>query len=797
MTGGKEAFGRPGIPPRWTHAAKDGIGTAYSSSSRLWFTLWNGAVTEVYYPTVDRPQLRDLQFLATDGESFFHEEKRDLATATARLPNHVLGYRITNTDPEGRYAIEKEILSDPHLPCLLVNATLTGEASFLSRLRLFALCAPHLEMGGWGNNGHVTRIAGREILTAEKNGVWLALAATVPFSRLSCGYVGRSDGWTDLSSNFRMDWSFDRAPDGNVALTGELELGARREFTLGLAFGDGLHNAVSTLLESLAIPFPVHRERYAEQWNRAGEHLLPLDRSAFDGGELYRSSYSLLLAHEDKTYPGAFIASLAIPWGEAKGDRDTGGYHLVWTRDLVKTATGLLAAGNRESPLRALIYLAVSQHEDGGFSQNFWIDGESYWRAVQLDEVAFPVLLARRLFRSGDLGNFDPFPMVMGAARFLLLHGPATQQERWEEAGGYSPSTLASSIAALVCAASFVRERGDEGTAAYLEEYADFLERRIERWTVTTQGTLVPGIPRHYIRILPSDVADPRAVEDPERGVLAVANRPPGAPWRFPAKEVVDGGFLELVRYGIRKADDPVVVDSLRVVDALLEVDTPCGPCWRRYNHDGYGQREDGGPFDGFGRGRAWPLLTGERGHYELAAGRSPKPYLEAMERFASPTGMLPEQVWDEADRPDLHLYLGRPTGSVRPLLWAHSEYVMLLRSAADGRPFDLVPEVAARYLSGKRGGRAMEIWKHGRQPAEVGEGAVLRIQAGEPFLLHWTRDDWATAEDRRSEPTSLGIHFADIAPPHRGGGTIRFTFFRTEGGSWEGKDYEVAVRGA
>ena len=796
-TGRNEAFGGPGIPPRWTHAAKDGVGTAYSSSSRLWFTLWNGVVTEVYYPTVDLPQLRDLQFLITDGESFFHEEKRHLRSATERLSHHVLGYRITNSDPEGRYSIAKVILSDPHLPCLLVNTTLSGEESFLKRLRLYALCAPHLGMGGWGNNGHVMDIAGRKILAAEKDGIWLALAATVPFSRLSCGYVGHSDGWTDLAADYRMDWEFERALDGNIALAGELDLGDRREFTMGLAFGDGLHDAATTLLESLAIPFGEQRERFADQWNRSCRRLLPLDKSAYDGGDLYHGSYSLLLAHEDKTYPGAFIASLSIPWGESRGDDDRGGYHLVWTRDMVNTATGLLAAGNTESPLRALIYLAVSQHADGGFSQNFWIDGEPYWRGIQLDEVAFPILLAWRLLRKGDLGNFDPYSMVMRAARYLLLHGPATQQERWEEAGGYSPSTIASNIAALVCAASFARERGDGATAAFLEEYADFLECHVEAWTVTTEGTLVPGIPRHYIRILPVDVVNPCPVEDPNRGFVGLANRPPGTPWEFPAKEIVDGGFLELVRYGIRKADDPLIVDSLRVLDAVLKVDTPDGPCWRRYNHDGYGQGEDGGPFVGYGKGRAWPLLTGERGHYELAAGRPPGPYLRAMEGFASPTGLLPEQVWDEPDRPDLFMFLGRPTGSARPLMWAHAEYIKLLRSAADGKAFDLVPEVADRYLSGGGICKPMEIWKHNRQVREVREGGILRIQAGAPFLLHWTRDNWGTVEDSRSTPTALEIEYLDIVTPPPQGGRIRFTFFWIDAGTWEGRDFEVVVRGS
>ncbi|MEK7374684.1 MAG: glycoside hydrolase family 15 protein, partial [Thermodesulfobacteriota bacterium] len=696
-----------------------------------------------------------------------------------------------------RYSIVKEVLSDPHLPCLLVNTTISGEEPFLKRLRLYALCAPHLGMGGWGNNGYVMKIAGRKILTAEKDGVWLALAATVPFSRLSCGYVGKSDGWTDLAGDYRMDYEFDRATDGNVALTGELDLGGRREFTVGLAFGDGLHNAATTLLESLAIPFDDQRERYADQWNRSCRRMLPLEKSAYDGGDLYHGSYSLLLAHEDKTFPGAFIASLSIPWGEARDDTDRGGYHLVWTRDLVNTATGLLAAGNTASPLRALIYLAVSQHEDGGFSQNFWIDGEPYWRGIQLDEVAFPILLAWRLLRKGDLGNFDPYPMVMAAARYLILHGPATQQERWEEAGGYSPATIASNIAALICAASFASERGDEATAAFLEEYADFLECHVEAWMVTTEGTLVPGIPRHYIRILPVDVGNPWPDEDPNRGFLGLANRSPGTPWKFPAKEIVDGGFLELVRYGIRKADDPVIVDSLRVLDAVLKADTPYGPCWRRYNNDGYGQREDGGPFEGWGKGRAWPLLTGERGHYELAAGRDPGPYLRAMEGFASPTGLLPEQVWDEPDRPELFMFLGRPTGSARPLMWAHAEYIKLLRSVADGKVFDLVPEVAARYLPPQRGCKPMEIWKHNRQVPTVRSGDVLRIQAGAPFRLRWTTDLWRTSRDTHATPTALGVEYVDISIAPGCKAPVIFTFFWTDAGRWEGRDFEVAVRGS
>ena len=260
---------------------------------------------------------------------------------------------------------------------MLQRTRLTGpDSAFVSSLKLYVLCAPHLDVGVAGNTGYVATVNGRQILMACKDGVWLALLATVPFSRLSCGFVGASDGWTDLHDNFRMDFQFDRATDGNIALTGELGLGAAREFTLAMAFGGSEHRAITTLIQSLSTPFAAHLSHYGQQWDRVGAHCRPLQSHSFDQGNLFRTSLSLLLAHEDKSYPGALIASLAIPWGEAKGDQDQGGYHLVWTRDLVNSATALLAAGDVSTPLRALIFLAVSQHPDGGFAQNFWVTGQ-------------------------------------------------------------------------------------------------------------------------------------------------------------------------------------------------------------------------------------------------------------------------------------------------------------------------------------------------------------------------------------------------------------------------------------
>jgi glucoamylase len=382
--------------------------------------------------------------------------------------------------------------------------------------------------------------------------------------------------------------------------------------------------------------------------------------------------------------------------------------------------------------------------------------------------------------------------MVRRACGFLIREGPVTAQDRWEEASGYSPSTLAAHIAALICAAEFFADRGDESTAEFVRDYADFLESHVERWTVTTQGTLVPGLTRHYIRINPADVRH-CADEDPNCGTLVLANQRPGDRYEFPAKAIVDAGFLELVRYGIRSPHDPVIQDSLRVVDAVLKVETPFGPCWRRYNHDGYGQRDDGEAYQGWGVGRAWPLLTGERGHYELAAGRDPHPYLDALEKFSVGIGLIPEQIWDVPSLPSRHFLFGGNTDSALPLLWAHAEYVKLRRSAADGKSCDLIEPAYDRYVRRDRQSSAIEVWKFNRQVPAIAIGTRLRIQASSPFLLHWTVDEWLHSTDTRSTATSVDVEFVDLPLPEQQT-TIRFTFLWVEENRWEGKDYEVEL---
>ena len=393
--------------------------------------------------------------------------------------------------------------------------------------------------------------------------------------------------------------------------------------------------------------------------------------------------------------------------------------------------------------------------------------------------------------------------MVIRGAGYLIRQGPATGQERWEENSGYSPSTIACNITGLICAAGFARERGDVATAECIEDYADFLKEHIEAWMVTTEGTLVPEIKRHFVRITPADSEGPYPNEDPNNGTINISSRMPGTQSEFPAKEIVDPGFLQLVRYGIMRADDPLIVDSLKVIDAVVKVDTPNGPCWGRYNNDGYGQQPDGRAYSGVGQGRAWPLLTGERGHYELAAGHDVTPYIQAMENFATETRLMAEQVWDSPDMPEAHMYLGEPTGSAMPLMWAHAEYIKLLRSVQDGKVYDLVPLVAERYLEKGLPKQSREVWKFNRQVRTIKPQQVLRIQAGAAFRLRWSVDSWQTVEDTDAQFLPLlDLGYVDIPVGLQQAKTISFTFFWPNGdgeasgekGRWEQHNYTVEV---
>lgn len=780
-----EAFGAPGLAPRWTSSVKDAVVTAYAGSSHIWFTCSHGILNEIYFPTIDHPQVRDMEFLITDGETFVHEEKRDLESTFEYIDPAALAARYVNRDRDGRYKLTKEMICDPHHGVVLQHVRLEGREDLIAKLKVYALLAPHLDGGGAGNSARALDVAGHNVLLAWKNQWSLAMTADCGFTRMSCGFVGASDGWQDLTQHRAMNWEFGSATNGNIAIMGEIDLTcagrsagnsasaerssgmAVRQFTVAIGIGEGHHTAMQKTMGALAIPFAEHCKRFIEQWHRAA-HPEQLAAKSKDGGKLVRASHAVLLAHEDKSFAGAFVASASIPWGQTKGDDDLGGYHLVWTRDMVQTASALLACGRTETARRALVYLACTQQPDGGFAQNFWIDGEPYWSGKQLDEVAFPIILAWRLWKANGLGNLHMFPFVERAAGCLVRQAPITHQERWEENAGYSPSTLAAVIGGLVCAAEMARANDAAEFAMFLEEYADWIEGHLEDWTATNNGVLVPDVKRHYMRIRPPECGEAYAHESCGKELIRLSNRQPGARDTFEAREIIDAGFLELVRYGVRRPDDPLIVDSLKVVDAVLKRDLPQGSGWLRYNFDGYGERSDGEPYDGWGQGRVWPLLTGERAHYELAAVKDIAPLIETYEKFATSGNLLPEQVWDEADVPERELRRGQPAGSAVPLVWAHAEYLKLMRSAVDGKVFDRIEAVYERYCTPEgreRRRRGIEIYSRKRPIQRIGAGKTLRILDESRFDVVWTCDSWKTSRTTASRQFGSAGFSVDIAP--------------------------------
>jgi glucoamylase len=791
----------PGVEPRWTSSKKDTVCTAYSASSTIWFTVSHGTVNEVYFPTIDRPQMRDMELIFTDEETFVHEDKRDLSYDFEYLQPDSLACRVSASALDGRYTVTKEYISDPHHAVVLMNVRIGGsDEALLKKLKCYVLLAPHLDGGGAGNSAQALDVSGKRTLLAWKNGYSLALGVTCGFSRSSCGYVGTSDGYQDLTQHGKMTWTYGSAMDGNVACMGEIEVADNREFTVGIGLGDGHHAAISSMMQSLATPYSFLSQRFLDQWKRAVAPI-QFDQCSTDGGKLSRTSHSVIYAHEDKRFPGAFIASASIPWGASKGDNDLGGYHLVWTRDMVQSATALLASGRTENALRALIYLACTQRPNGGFAQNFWVDGEAYWSGIQLDEVAFPIILAWRLWKMDGLGEFDVKPFVERAAGFLVRYAPITQQERWEENAGYSPSTLAAVISGLVCAADLLRSLGSADLASFLETYADWIESHLDEWTTTDDGVLMPGVKQHYMRIRPPAPGEAFHNDDIPVGFIHLANRGPNEVADFDAKEICDQGFLELVRYGIRRADDPLITESLKVIDHCLKYETPFGPAWRRYNHDGYGQKKDGGPYEGWGQGRCWPLLGGERAHYELAAGNDVTSLISTYEKYSSIGGMLPEQVWDHDDMPEEGMYLGQSAGSAQPLVWAHAEYLKLLRSHKDGKIFDTISVVEERYgvEPGKRSFKnSIEIYQVSRPIYEMASGFTLRVVDREAFEVVYSGDAWKTTNRVACSDIGFSGFLADIGTSEGAESTLTFTLHWTgsDGGQerWLGHDVEIKL---
>ncbi|MCT7952399.1 glucan 1,4-alpha-glucosidase [Ancylothrix sp. C2] len=686
-----QAFGSPGNCPNWSPSTLTFLGTAENRNSKVWFTGTSGILTQIFYPAVDTPATVDWQFLIGDtAKTWVDEEKQDTTSEVLLNNPHSLAWEISNTAKNQQYKIHKTIFTDPNRNTLIQQVTFTALRGTVGDFNLYTLYHPAISNQGRNTTGYHRQ--NFLFATNEKTAHTSALTSSLPFTKKSSGFVAKSDGWQDLkaTSDFKMDWTFEKASNGNIAQMAMLDLSAyakQKSITFNLVLGLGESakeaekNASKTLKEDLKKVLTTYNQEWENYTNR-------LNNFGGTADEQYYVAAMTLKASQDKD-SGAMVAGLGNPWGNSNGGictalgvTNSGGYHLIWPRDLYKFASALMVAGDKETANFALDWLLKKgQQNDGHFTQNAWVDGTPYWNGVQMDETAFPIILAWKLGRN-DAETYRK--NIQPAADYIIKYGPVTSQERWEENGGYSPATIAAEIAGLVCAADIAKTNGDfESQERYLKT-ADFWQSKVEDWTFTTSGSLGNG--RYFERI--DGNGNPNDGE-----VLLIKN---GGGF-YDERLIVDMSFLELVRHGVKRWDNPAILASLEVVDSTIKQTIPGkGEGWFRYNHDGYGERENGDDYTGAGVGRLWPIFTGERGHFEVARGGKADSYLATMRGFANESLMIPEQVGD-LNSP-AGFVPGTPTKSMTPLNWSMGEYITLFASNYLGRVSDMPVVVFERY---------------------------------------------------------------------------------------------------
>ena len=734
----------------WGPGRKMAFGAAPGSKSKLWYTIADGSLSEVFFPFLDRVALHELRFLASAGGSPPVDDAGDGQHRITWISPGVPGFTIDTTHHE--YRLTKEIFSDPEENALLMAVTFTPE---LPDVRLYMQATAHWQPGTEGNYGQVLDTHPPALVIRQQD-VWICIVG--PFSRASAGYFRSSDVHVDLSDgDGRLTNAYDRAGPGNVSVGAEIGIRAG-SFQLAIGFAHTRADAEEVARQALQKGANNIRQAFERAWRSQPDMPKALAMVSGDEGNLARASLSVLRCLEDKSHAGAFVAAPCAPWGETNHDGNHV-YHLVWPRDLCRIATALLDAGDSAAALRAFRHLQARQRPDGGWYQNWFLDGTPHWTATELDQVALPILLAWRLGVANCLDH-DPYPvMVRPAAQFIIREGPLTQLDRWEDLGGLSPSTLAACIAALIVSAEFAHEAGEHVAASHLRAVADYWNDRVETWCTTDAGL--------YVRLS-------------------------GDPDRRPTEGATAPEFLELVRYGLRRPKDEKILRSLNAVDTSLKVSLPAGPSWRRYVGDRYGEHEDGSPWDGSGRGRPWPVLTGERARHFFSMGLPAAELVRTLEGFAGQGLMLPEQVWDAPDIPQRGLFPGRPTGSATPLGWAHAEYLELLVTVALAGFPDIVMPARRRYTEGPVQEPAF-VWSHKHQIARIAAGRRLRVQLPRPGAAHYTFDNWETFAEVEATDTTLGVWIAEIPCNKLPPGT-QFSWTAHYMTGWEGKNFTLTV---
>ena len=735
--------GAPGAPGALSHfdlARKDCLGTARNTTSKVWYTVAGGMLSDVYYPTIDNTNVETMQYVVTDGTNFTDLQARDMTyTVEAVTDTGGMACKVVAAGKGGLYKISTTYVTDPSRNAVLMKVAFSTKPKPGSpAMQLFVRFDPTVNGNGGGGSGNggaddatVAQAGGHPVLVASDivtttnaanrdyaEPVFAALDG--PFDQASTGFAGSaSDGLTQLDATHSLATLYPDARDGNVVGTARLALDGSGKATLALGFGSTSDIAIGAAEGSLATGFATAFDAYKAGWaaydatltNPRTERLVGLSSTERkDLKATYYVNANVLKASEDKTYPGAIVASLASPWGQAvsAGDPNNtyfGSYREVFARDLYEAWTGLLASGDLATARAATLFLFERQQQaDGSMPRNSLVNGKLAPDSfnTQLDETAYPILMAQQLGMT-DAGLYANH--IKPAANFVAAHGPSFGVERWEEQGGYSPSTIAAEIAGLVAAADLAKANGDPASAAVWLGVADDMQRSIKGRTVTTNGPASDD--QYFIRL--SKSGDPNAAI-----TYNVGN---GGP-TLDQRSVIDAGFLELVRLGILPAADPVIANSLGVVDATIRTVTPSGPGWHRYNGDGYGDRASepaGAPWapSGQGTGHLWPVVSAERGEQQLATGdpAGATSLLRGMMAFASGVGLIPEQDWElppvaaspygtDPTTASIGFENGKAAGSASPLTWGSASFVRLAADLAAGRNVALPAATQSRYVA-------------------------------------------------------------------------------------------------
>jgi glucoamylase len=733
----------PGKDAQWATAGKQGVGTSVSLESKVWFTLAQGALTEVYYPDVTIANVHKLEFVVVNLKT----KKVETETADANhqikvLRPDSLTFQQINTAKSGEWKITKTYTSDVERDSILIDVKFEPKNKDLN---LYVYYDPSLGNSGMGDSAksglgfteNFEKGGKSSYLHIENSSIKSGEAV---IKERTNGYYQVSDGLEQLRQHGKIVTQYAAAENGNVAHLTKIEKPGH--FTVILSFADNYIKAKQIASDSKNKGFAKCLIEYEKGWS---DYVKTLRRVEPKYQVQFNMAAMQLKAHEDKINRGANIASLSVPWGggDNANENTVAGYHLVWSRDLYQVATAFMALGDKGAAVRALDFLfRVQQKPDGSFPQNSFLDGKPFWGSLQLDEVAFPLILAYQLGRN-DKATYENH--VKKAADFIVKTGPKTPQERWEEEGGFSPSTIAAEIAGLVCAAEIAKLNGDAASATVYLATADDWARNIERWTATTTGKYGDG--NYYLRITGNG--------EPDKGEKIELNNGAGF---FDEREILDAGFLELVRLGIKSPDDPLIAKSVKVIDQVIKVNTPNGEAFYRYNNDGYGEMDDGRRWnwDGkyTGKGRLWALLSGERGQYELAlcsvekfsvdgiSCKDIKPLerLDSMAKFANEGLMIPEQIWDKADAPKNidkqfvpELKFGEGTGSATPLAWSMAQFIRLAVNLQAGKNLDTPDVVYNRYVKNDIGGQT------GYNLSSPTPDDLAKLKAGESFTIKGT----------------------------------------------------------